>query len=199
METKLPDNSSGHVETPDNLVSVDTVTVTGHVEMTSYGNYVEHVETSPVQHVVTTDNPSDTVENAVAQHPAGQIVDAEKIQEENENTIPVAAPINATAKNFPLHPLKGKTCTLKLKAISQLDIDVWCNKVMDYHRFNPPKPVEPPPNTEDDIRYSLRKHKSKADITGISLRTKNSVDYTPMMESGAEDEDDSPPRKQNKI
>ena len=52
---------------------------------------------------------------------------------------------------------------------------------------------------EEDTGYSLRKRKSKADRTGISLQTKNSVDYTPMMESGAEDEDDAPPRKQNKI
>ena len=70
---------------------------------------------------------------------------------------------------------------------------------MNYHRLNPLKTVELPQNTDEDTGYSLRKHKSKADITGISLRTKNSVDYTPMMESGAEDEDDAPPRKQNKI
>ena len=92
-----------------------------------------------------------------------------KTQEEKENTIPVAIPTNATVKNSPVHSLKGRTCTLKLKAISQLDIDVWCNKVMNYHRLNPLKTVEPPQNTEEDTGYSLRKRKSKADITGISL------------------------------
>ena len=135
----------------------------------------------------------------MTQHPTGQKTDAEKTQEEKENTIPVAVPTNATVKNLPIHSLKGRTCTLKLKAISQLDIDVWCNKVTNYHRLNPLKTVELPQNMDEDTGYSLRKHKSKADITGISLRTKNSVDYTPMMESGAEDEDDAPPRKQNKI
>ena len=96
-------------------------------------------------------------------------------------------------KNSPVHSLKGRTCILKLKAISQLDIDVWCNKVTNYHRFNPLKTVEPAQNTEENTGYTLRKHKSKADKTGISLRTKNSVDYTPMMESGTEDEDGAPP------
>ena len=91
-----------------------------------------------------TNNPPDTIENAVDQHPAGHKVDAVKTQEENENTIPVSAPIDVTAKDFPLHPLKVKSCTLKLKPLAQLDIDVWCNKVVDYHRFNPPKPMEPP-------------------------------------------------------
>ena len=45
----------------------------------------------------------------------------------------------------------------------------------------------------------MRKRKSKADKTGISLRTINSVDYTPMLDSGAEDEDEAPPRKKSKI
>ena len=203
VETKLPDNSSGHVETLVPVMSTGHVETNppvhsaGYVEMVS--NDAEQVETSPARHVVMTDNPPCTIEKAVTQHLAGQKMDAEKTQEEKENTIPVTVLTNATAKNSPVHSLKGRTCTLKLKAISQLDIDVWCNKVTNYHRFNPLKPVEPPQNTEEDTGYSLRKCKSKADITGISIRTKNSVDYTPMMESGAEDEDDAPPRKQNKI
>ena len=45
VETKSPDNSAEHVETPDNLVSLDTVTVTGHVETKSHSNNAEHVET----------------------------------------------------------------------------------------------------------------------------------------------------------
>ena len=38
--------------------------------------------------------------------------------------------------------------------------------------------------------YTLWKCKSKADITSISLRTKGNMDYTAMMQSDAEDEDD---------
>ena len=102
-------------------------------------------------------------------------------------------------KNTPVHSLKGRACILKLKAISELDIDVWYNKVTNYHRFNPLKTVELAHNMEENTGYMLRKCKSKADKTGISLRTKNSVDYTPMMESGTEDVDDAPPRKKNKI
>ena len=92
-----------------------------------------------------TDSPSDTTENAAEQHPTGNKVDAVNTQEETENTTPVSAPTDDTAKDLPLHPLKMKKYTLKLKPLAQLDIDVWCNKVMDYHRFNPPKPTEPPP------------------------------------------------------
>ena len=102
-------------------------------------------------------------------------------------------------KNSPVHSLKGRTCILKLKAVSQLDIDVWCNNVTTYHRFNPLKTIEPTQNLDENTGYSLRKCKSKADKTGISLCTKNSVDYTHMMDSGTEDEDDAPPRKKNKI
>ena len=64
-------------------------------------------------------------------------------------------------KNSPVLSLKGRTCILKLKAISQLDIDVWCNKVTTYHRFNPLKTVEPAQNTEENTGYSLRKHASQ--------------------------------------
>ena len=68
-------------------------------------------------------------------------------------------------KNLPVHSLKGRTCILKLKAISQLDIDVWCNKVTNYHRFNPLKTTESAQNTEENTVYALRKRKSKADKT----------------------------------
>ena len=102
-------------------------------------------------------------------------------------------------KKSPAHSLKGRTCILKLKALSQLDIDVWCNNVTTYYRFNPLKTAEPAQNIDENTGYSLRKRKSKADKTGISLRTINSVDYTPMLDSGAEDEDEAPPKKKSKI
>ena len=89
-------------------------------------------------------------------------------------------------KNSPVHSLKGRTCIVKLKAVSQLDIDVWCNNVTTYHRFNTLKTIEPAQDLDENTGYSLRKRKTKADKTGISLRTKNSVDYTPMMDSGTE-------------
>ena len=103
------------------------------------------------------------------------------------------------AQNLPAHSLKGRTCILKLKAISQLDIDVWCNTVTTYYRFNPLKTAEPARIPDENTGYSLRKCKTKADKTGISLHTKSSIDYTPMMDSGAEDKDDAPPIKKSKI
>ena len=53
--------------------------------------------------------------------------------------------------------------------------------------------------TEENMGYSLCKHKSKEDITGISLQTKATIDYTSMMQSNAEEEADECPQKQNKI
>ena len=82
VETKLPDNSSGHVETPVLVTSTGDVETNspihsaGHVEMAS--NDAELVETSPARHVVTTNNPPSTVEKVVTQHPTGQKTDAEK-------------------------------------------------------------------------------------------------------------------------
>ena len=70
---------------------------------------------------------------------------------------------------------------------------------MNYHKFAIPKPTAITATIGDDSGYTLRKHKTKADITGILLRSKKSVDYTPMMQSDVEEEDDAPPRKQNKI
>ena len=61
VETKLPDNNSGHVETPVPVTSTGHVETNspvhsaGHVETAS--NDAELVETSPAQHVVTTNNP----------------------------------------------------------------------------------------------------------------------------------------------
>ena len=80
--------------------------------------------------------------------------------------------------------------------LKQLDIDVWCNTVSNYHKFTQPKPAAA---TEENSGYTLCKHKSKVDITGISLRTKGNIDYTAMMQSDTEDEDDERPWKQNKI
>ena len=52
------------------------------METKSPNNDVEHVETLPIRHVVMTDSPSDTTENAAEQHPTGNKVDAVNTQEE---------------------------------------------------------------------------------------------------------------------
>ena len=80
--------------------------------------------------------------------------------------------------------------------LKQLDIDVWCNKVSLYHKFTLPKPVVA---TEENMGYSLRKRKSKADITGVSLQRKVNIDYMSMMQNDAEEEVDEHRWKQSKI
>ena len=66
--------------------------------------------------------------------------------------------------------------------------------LLEYYTFTPH--AQPP---EDGRGYTLRKHKSKADITGISLRTMNNINYAPMMLSDDEDGDDEWPKKESKI
>ena len=63
-----------------------------------------------------------------------------------------------------------------------------------YHKFLPSEPL-----TGESTGYVLHKRKSKADITGISLRTKNTINYTPLMQSDPEDENDECAWKQIKL
>ena len=120
-------------------------------------------------------------------------------QEDPDDPLPVPAPVTNMAKDPPPKTPKVQTCTLKLTPLRQLDIDVWCNKVVNYHKFTIPERTATTANMGEDSGYTLRKRKTKADTTGISLRGKKSVDYTPMMQSDAEEEDDASPKERNKI
>ena len=183
-EDALPVQTTGndlHVETSNTLMPE---AVDGHESTKLPDNVSGHVET--LEPVTCTGDVETNSPICNARHVETAANDAVLVE-------------TSPPKKSPAHSLKGRTCILKLKAISQLDIDVWCNNVMTYYRFNPLKTAKPAQNIDENTGYSLRKCKTKADKTGISLRTINSVDYTPVLDSGAEDEDEAPPRKKSKI
>ena len=188
-----------NVGTTINSVHVGTVTNTGHVETEPSKQETEHVGTHSGSHVVTPVNPPEMTKNAAVQNPTVNNVESAITQENPDDTLPVPAPVSDIAKDPPPKIPKVQTCSLKLTPLRQLDIDVWCNKVVNYYKFTIPKPTVITATIVEDTGYTLRKRKTKADITGISLRGRKSVDYTPMMQSDVEEEDDVPPKKQNKI
>ena len=153
----------------------------------------QHMETPTVLHVVTTDSTLPSNVNAAVHAPTVDKVGSATSENKAEEPPPAPVPPQYAKKDcLPT----TKNCVLKLMPLKQLDIDVWCNTVSNYHKFTQPKPAAA---TEENSGYTLCKRKSKADITGISLRTKGNIDYTVMMQSDTEDEDDEHPRKQNKI
>ena len=94
------------------------------------------------------------------------------MREDPDDTRPVPAPVSDVAKDPPPKIPKVQTCTLKLAPLRQLDIDVWCNKVVNYHKFTIPEPTAITATMGEDLGYTLRKRKTKADITSISLQGK---------------------------
>ena len=184
-----------NVVTTKNIVHVEMDIKSGHVETEQSKLETEHVETHSVLHVVTTSNPPEMTENAAVHTPTVNTVEPALTQEDPDETLPVPAPVINVATDPLSKTPKVQTCTLKLKPLRQLDIDVWYNKVVNYHKFKILEPTADMSNTGEDSGYTLRKCKTKADITGTSLRVKKSVDYTPMMQSDAEEEDDVPLKK----
>ena len=168
------------VETKVNSVHVGTSGDTQNVETNSV-EQSPHVETPLVLHVAMTGDttlPADT--NAVVQTSTVSSVDLNK----SDENLPAPAPLQQEKCD---KPSIKKDLKIKLTPLKQLDIDVWCNKVTNYYQFTQPEPV---PAAEENSGYTLRKCKSKADITAITLRMKGNIDYTPMMLSGVEEEDD---------
>ena len=143
--------------------------------------------------MVMTDSTPTSTENAAVLESTVDKVELVTSKNNAEKAPPAPVPPQDTKKDC--LPTIQK-CVLKLVPLEQLDIDVWCNTVSNYHRFTQPKPAA---TTEENSGYILHKHKSKADITSISLRTKVNIDYTSMMQSDAEEEDDVRPWKKNKI
>ena len=158
-----------HVVTTNNIVHVRTETNTRHVETKQSNLETEHVETQSVLHVVTTVNPPEMTENAAVHNLTVNKVESAITQEDPDDTLPVPAPVPDVAKDPPPKIPKVQTCTLKLAPLRQLDIDVWCNKVVNYHKFMIPEPTVIMATMGEDSGYTLRKHKTKADIIGILL------------------------------
>ena len=92
--------------------------------------------------------------------------------------------------------LLQKTAKLILQPLKDVEIDVWCNKTSDYHRFVPPLDS---PESSENTGYILRARKPKVTANGLSLRKTNSVDYAPMLDSDADDSDGAKKTTPSKI
>ena len=103
-------------------------------------------------------------------------------------------PMHANGTNKPCI----KLAKLVLTPLNEFEIDVWCNKMVEYYNFVPPPDG---PNSSNATGYSLhiRKPKPIAVASGISLRNKNNVNYAPMMDSDADDRDEDKKPTPNKI
>ena len=158
-----------HVQTERDGSHVITMNNNVHVETEQSNLETEHVGTQSGLHVVTVVNPPEMTENAVVHNPTVNKVESAIMQEDPDDTFPVPAPASDIAKDpLPKTP-KVQTCSLKLTPLRQLDIDVWCNKVVNYHKFMIPKPTVIIATMGEDSGYTLKKCKTKADITGNSL------------------------------
>ena len=85
-----------------------------------------------------------------------------------------------------------KIARRKLYNKSQFWIEIWlfC-QVLSFFNISISRSVK--------TGYSLRARQSQADLTGFSLCTRNSVNYSEMMLSDEEERDDETTRKLNKI
>ena len=95
----------------------------------------------------------------------------EESEESEESQPEPVPPPNITADPSNKLP-KLPSCSLKLSPLRQLDIDVWCNKVVNYHMFTIPQKTATPETLGEDSGYILRKCKTKSELTGISLQSK---------------------------
>ena len=141
-EIKVP-NSLENSVTNDDALPVQTTGYHLHVETNSTlkpvaedGDETKKLPENVSGHVETFE-PVKCTGNVETELP---ICNARHVEMASNDAVHVEA---SPAKNLPAHSLKGRTCILKLKAISQLDIDVWCNTVTTYYRFNPLKTAEP--------------------------------------------------------
>ena len=176
-----------HVETAHGIPSVESrsnsivnvETEKGHVHVETQGNdqATSHVETD-------TDIP-------VVSHVH---VDTEQVE-------PSKTQANVHTKSDHLPVQLPRTAKLVLKPLSDLEIDVWCSKTMEYHRFVPS--VENSENS-NHTGYSLQDRKPKGTsrenkTISVSLRKTNSVDYAPMLDGASEDSDALKRNTSNKI
>ena len=131
--------------------------------------------------------PADTDNNP--QTPAGNdesIETGNDITEESSDS-----PVNLKTKETQTVGTK-QSIVLKLQPLSDLDIDIWSNKVVQYHIFKADNSVEPPKTEENLVHegYSLREHsKLKKDKElSVSLRGHKEIDYSPILTTGVDSE-----------
>ena len=172
-----------HVGTAGNVLSVETSSdIDAHVEME---NGHVHVETQ------SNDQHPPHVETTTADQPVTLHVHVETPNIVHQNTESVEqtdtqGPVQKSTKENKHSMLLQKSAKLILKLLKDIEIDVWCNKTLDYHRFVPPLDS---PESPENTGYSLCVRKPKVTANGLSLRRTNSVNYAPMLDSDADDSD----------
>ena len=172
-----------NVETnPDNMGNVEMDNSHVHVETQRDKQCTSHVESSADQPVML----HVRVETSYLVSPNTASVDITDTQSSNQQ--PPGEKQQAM--------LLGKTTKLVLKLLNELEIDVWCNKTPDYHRFEPPSDSSEAPTNS---RHTLRARKRNIPLHGLSLRKTNTVNYAPMLDSDADDSNDAKKPTSNKI
>ena len=169
----------------ENSVNVETDKGCVPVETSGNDQNTSHVETTINQ--TTVDQPVPL--HVHVETPSDDPKTTECVVLKTDNDI-VQIPVK---KNQDLTSLL-KPAKLVLQPLSELEIDVWCNKTSEYHHF-----LHHPDSLENSNGYSLRERKPKTVSNGFSLRKTNAVNYAPMLDSDADDTDDVKKAAPNKI
>ena len=176
MASEMP----GVESRPYSIVNVETENGCVHVETQGNDQNTSHVETNADIPVVSQVN----VETPDTEH-----------VEPNETQTDVHKTANRQSMLLP------KTAKLVLEPLNDLEIDVWCSKMSEYHQFIP---FEENSVNSNNTGYSLRVRKPKVTTNGektigVSLRKTNSMNYAPMLDSASEDSDEPKKNMSNKI
>ena len=175
--------STTSVGTGQNVLGVETNKDNkGHVEMDKSHLHVETLNNNKGTSQVET-----TADKGVTLH-----VHVETPEDVSPNTNSVVSadtqkPVQESASTNQPSVLPAKSAKL---------IDVWCNKTTEYYQFVPSAEIL------DDLNntgYSLCARKPKVTANGLCLRKTNTVNYTPMLDSDADDTDDVKKSAPNKI
>ena len=125
------------METNEKSMHVETDSETRNVETNTAEQNSQHVETPTVLHVAMTDSTSPPDMNAVVHAPTADEVEPATPKEKTKE--PLLAPVPPQHEKKDCLPTT-KNCVLKLVPLKQIDIDVWCNTVSNYHKFTKPEP-----------------------------------------------------------
>ena len=136
------------------------------------------------------------MEQIDAQNNDGTSVDTDnnsQTQDDNDETIKAGNDTIEDSSDSPVNLKMEETQTvatkqsvvLKLQPLSGLDIDIWSNKVVQYHIFKADNSAEPPKTEENSAQegYSLcgcSKPRKDKELS-VSLRGHKEVDYSPML------------------
>ena len=171
VQTKESSQNTLDVETTGGGVHVETGDGTVNVETTREVENTVNVETPLMLHVATTveadPKPSQKDTNSEKDTAHIQSKSQPNPDDHSEHITP-PSPKEQWSATLPKKDVK-----ITVSLLSALDIDVWYNKVLAYYKFKPHVPKVEPKTVEESNGYSLRKCKSKADITSRHLFERN--------------------------